>query len=124
MYTDLLIRIKNAEIAKKPSLKVPYNQLDYSVATILARHHFIKQVEKKGRGPKRVMEIILTTNMRQIDGIKFISKPSRRIYSGYKDFGSVRRGFGIAVVSTPMGIIDTKEARKNKVGGEVLFEIW
>ncbi len=124
MYTDLLIRIKNAEAAKKPSLKAPYNQLDYSVASVLAKHHFIKQVEKKGRGPKRVMEITLSTNKRQIDGIKFISKPSRRIYSGYKDFTSVRRGFGIAIISTPMGIIDSKEARKNKVGGEVLFEIW
>ena len=124
MYTDLLIRIKNAEIARKPNLKAPYSRLDFSVASVLAKHHFIKQVEKKGRGPKRVIEITLNNSKRQIDGIKFISKPSRRIYSGYKDFGSVRRGFGIAVVSTPMGVIDSKEARKNKVGGEVLFEIW
>lgn len=124
LYTDLLIRIKNAEAARKPNLKVPYSNLDFSVASILARHHFIKQVEKKGRGPKRVMEITLQGSKRQIDGMKFISKSSRRIYVGYKDLFTVRRGFGIAILSTPMGVIDSKEAKKNKVGGELLFEIW
>ena len=124
MYTDLLIRIKNAEIARKPSIKVPYSRLDFAVASILARHHFVKQVEKKGRAPKRVMEITLAGSKRQIDGLKFVSKSSRRIYVGYKDLFPVRRGFGMAVLSTPKGIIDSKEAIKNKVGGEFLFEIW
>lgn len=124
MYTDLLIRIKNARIARKASLKLPYNNFDFAVASILARHHFIGQVERKGQRIKRIMEITLEGSKRQFGGLKFISKPSRRIYVGYKDLRLVKRGLGVSVLSTPKGVIDGSEARKSKVGGELLFEIW
>lgn len=124
MYTDLLIRIKNAEAARKTVLKAPYSRLDFAVAKILARHNFIKQVEKKGKGPKRIMEITLQGNKHRILGMKLISKPRRRFYIGYKELRPVRRGFGISVLSTPNGVIDNREAKKSRVGGELLFEIW
>jgi small subunit ribosomal protein S8 len=122
-YTDLLIRIKNAQAAKKPSFKAPFNKLDFAVAELLAASKYIKTVEKKGRGPKKIISVTLA-DAKTIDGIKFISKSSRRMYAGYRDMRRVRRGFGMAVLSTPKGVLSDKDARKQKVGGEVLFEIW
>jgi len=126
MYTDLLIKIKNAQQAKKESIKMAYSNMDWRVAEILAANKYIESVEKKGRPPKRALEIKLRyiDNRGAINGVKFISKPSRRIYIGYKDLKPVRNGYGIGVISTPRGIMTTREARKNKVGGQMLFEIW
>ena len=59
-----------------------------------------------------------------ITGVKFISKPSRRLYVGYKDIRRVKSGYGLSVISTPIGVVSGSEARKSKVGGEILFEIW
>ena len=73
--------------------------------------------------PKRIIEIELDPT-RSLGGLKFLSKPSRRLYSGYKKVKRVKSGYGMAVLSTPKGILSDKEARKEKVGGELLFEIW
>ena len=59
-----------------------------------------------------------------ITTVKLVSKPSRRLYAGYRDFKKIRQGYGMAVVSTPAGILDTMEAKRKKVGGQLLFEIW
>ena len=96
------------------------------VAELLARYHYIGGVVKKGRLPKRVIEIKLKykDNKGVISGIKFLSKPSRRLYLGYRDLRPVKQGYGLLVISTPKGIMTGAEARKLKLGGELLFEIW
>ena len=126
MYTDLITKIKNAQAVKKESLKVPYTKITDAISELLAKNKFLDSVDRKGRGPKKIMEIKLKYEEGQgaIKGIKFISKPSRRIYIGYKEIKPIRHGYGISVISTPKGIITNKEAKKEKVGGEVLFEIW
>ncbi len=126
MYTDLLTKIHNAQRAKKPSLKVAYSNMDMAIAEILAATGFVLSAAKKGRAPKRIIEIELKYNGEQgaISNIKFLSLPSRRLYAGYKEMRSVRQGFGVAVVSTPNGIMTSRQARKQKVGGQLLFEIW
>jgi len=123
MYYDMLIRIKNAQAAKKGSLKLPYSTMDMAVAEILVVKNYLKSALRKGRGAKRVIELVLT-DAPAINGVRLVSKPSRAIYAGYRDVRSVKSGHGIAVLSTPKGIMSGDQARKQKVGGKMLFEIW
>ena len=127
MYTNLLTSIKNAQDAGKEKLKAPYSEMDMSIANILLANKFIEGAEKKGRLPKRYLEITLRYDSDRkgvIRGVRFVSTPSRRIYLGYRDLKPVKQGFGISVVTTPEGVISAKEAKAKKVGGQVLFEIW
>lgn len=126
MYTDLLTRIKNAQQARLESVKAPYSNMDMAIADLLAAKGFIQGAQKKGRMPKRIIEIILKYKEGQgaIVGIRFLSKPSRRRYLGWRDFRPVRHGYGTMVISTPKGIMTSSDARKQKLGGEALFEIW
>ncbi|MEK7146892.1 MAG: 30S ribosomal protein S8 [Patescibacteria group bacterium] len=125
MYIDLLNKIKNAKTAGKSFLKAPYSKMDEAVAEILVKNKFVDKFEVKGRLPKRTIEILLKDNGgKKISGLKFISRPSRRIYMGYQDIKPVKGTLGILVLSTPMGIIDGREAKKKKVGGQALFKIW
>lgn len=128
MYLDLLIQIKNAQAVAKESIKTPYSVMDEKVLDILKTNRFIKDFEKKGKGAKRYFDIVLKYGVGDegaIRGIHFDSKASRRVYRGYKDLGSVgKQGMGLSVISTSRGIMTTKDASKNKVGGQLLFTIW
>ncbi len=126
MYIDLLIKIKNAQAVKKDIMKSAYSKADESVLEILSRNGYISGFEKKGKGAKKIFEIELKYNKEEgaVTDVKFISKPSRRMYLGYKDIKPVKSGYGLLVVSTPEGILTGREAQKKKVGGEALFEIW
>jgi small subunit ribosomal protein S8 len=127
MYTDLLTRIKNAQAVKKESLKVPFSNNDMKIAELLAKNGYLTSVEKKGRMPKRIIDITLKyddNDRGAISGVKFVSVPSRRIYCGYNTLRLVKNGFGTALVSTSKGIMTNRQARKEKVGGQILFEIW
>ena len=123
MYTNLLPKIKNAEQAGKKTLTAVFSGADFSVARVLADSGYIKDVQKKPVHKKIFLEIKLT-GKKSISGIKFVSKPSRRIYLRYKDIPRVKNGYGLGVFSTPRGVMSGKDARKNRVGGEYLFEIW
>lgn len=126
MYIDLLTRIKNAQKAKKELLRAPYSGMDLAVAELLLKHKFLESVGKKGRMPKRVLEIRprYVEGRGAVRGVRLLSKSSRRLYTGYSEIRPVRQGYGILVLSTPKGILDGKTAKKAKVGGELLFEIW
>ncbi len=126
MYTDLITKIKNSQRAKKEYLKVPFSNMDSFILELMQKYGFIESVAKKGRLPKRVLEIKLKYENGEgfIRGTKFLSKSSRRLYSGYSDLKTVYQGYGLGVISTPKGIMSYNEAKKAKVGGEVLFEIW
>ncbi len=123
MYIDLLIKIKNAQLAGKPILKTPATKFDKAVAEILADRGFVKRVELKGKSYKKYLEIELEGE-RKINGLKFKSRPSLRNYSGYKNLKKVKGGFGTLVLTTPKGIFSDERAKKEKVGGQLLFEIW
>lgn len=127
MLNNLITTIKNAQQARKESVKVPFTNMDFAVSEILAKNGFLDSVAKKGRMPKRIIEVKLKYDAEghgAITGTKILSKPSRRLYMGYKEFRPVRQGFGISVVSTSKGTMTAKEARAQKVGGQLLFEIW
>ncbi len=126
MYTNLLIQLKNAQAVKKENIKAPYSKMDEEIIKILTAYGYAGKFEKKGRGPRRILDINIkySNNEGAIQGIKFISKPSRRIYIGYKEIRPIRRGYGLMVISTPKGVMAGGEAKKEKMGGEALFEIW
>ncbi len=126
MYTDLLIKIKNAQAVKMESVKTSYSAMDKAVLDILEKHHFVGKVEVKGRAPKKVFEINIKYKEGKgvISEVKILSKPSRHLYVGYNEIRPVKQGYGLLVMSTSKGIMDGKSAKKAKLGGEVLFEIW
>ncbi len=126
MYTDLLVQLKNAQAARKEYLKLPYSNLGFAILELLHRYGFIASVQKKGRMPKRIIEVQLkyTDKEGKIQGIKIVTKPSIKVYRGYRDIRSIRQGYGLSVVSTSQGLMTGDEARKKKIGGQILFEIW
>jgi len=126
MYINLLTKIKNAQHAKKEVMKTHYSNMDMAITELLAKQNYIESAAKKGRAPKRIIEIKLKYIGKEgaITGIKFLSKPSRRLYAGYKELRLIKQGYGTAFISTSKGIMTYQDARKQKLGGEVLFEIW
>ncbi len=123
MYTDFLIKIKNARMAEKKVLKAKFTKMDKAIAEILAMVNFVEKIEVKGKSAKKIIEIELD-GKRRINGLKFLSRPSLRRYVGYKELRAPKGGRGLLVVSTSKGIMTSIEARKQKVGGQLLFEIW
>src|SRR3989344_1633272 len=102
MYINLLIKIKNAQEAEKGFLKAPFSKMDLAVANLLMKAGYLKSVETKGKADKRLIEIGLKDE-KAIKGLKFISRPSRKVYAGHKDLKSVKSGYGLAAVSTSKG---------------------
>ena len=125
-YIDLLTKIKNAQQAKKESLKVFYLKNSEVIIDILTKKGYLDAFEKKGRGPKKFLEIKLKyfNSEGVIHGIKFISKSSRQFYYRAKDIKPIKKGYGILLISTSKGIMEGKTAKKENLGGEALFEIW
>jgi small subunit ribosomal protein S8 len=124
---DMLIRLKNALMARHKSVIVPASKMKLEIARILKEEGYIEDYKyiKEETQPK--IEIILKYDENKrpiIAGVKRVSKPGRRIYKGYRDLPKVLDGFGIAIVSTSQGIMTDHEAKKRKVGGEVICEIW
>ena len=125
MYYSLLVKIKNAERSGKEKLTVPFSKFDLAVSKVLAEEGYVKSADKKNVGRHGAIEVKLAGGkVPAISGFKILSKPSRRIYVDCRSLRPVKQGYGIGVLSTPKGVMSNKTARKNKVGGEYLFEIW
>ena len=124
---DFIIRLKNAGAVKKETASVPYSALKMAVAEKLQNAGFVKSIDKKGKKVRRTLDVVLkydTEGLHVIHGVRRISKPGRRVYRSVREIMPVRYGHGTLVLSTPKGILTGKEARKQNVGGEALFEIW
>jgi small subunit ribosomal protein S8 len=124
---DMLTMIRNAQAVKKETVSIPYSKLKMEIAKILVKEKFIKEAELKGKKNKKIIDIILAYDNEKnpvINHIARISKSSRRIYLPLKKIRPVRRGFGLQIISTPKGILTDKESKKEKVGGEVICEVW
>ena len=122
---NMLVQIKNAQAVGIEEVAVPFSRLKENIAGVLRQAGYLKSVEKKERKMhKAELPYLALTLGNAISGIKLVSKPSRRMYSGSSELGKVRSGFGLSVVSTSKGIMTGAQARKAGVGGEVLFEIW
>jgi small subunit ribosomal protein S8 len=123
---DMLTKIRNAQIVLHPMVSVSYSDLKYEVVKILEKYGFIERVEKKGRKVKKTIDIYLKyqDKISVLSGLKKISKPGQRIYSGFQTMSRIKKNSGILVVSTPKGLMSDIEARKQKLGGEIICEIW
>lgn len=124
---DLLTRIRNALTAKHETVSIPNSKMKKSIVDILVNEGFVKSaevVEKDGKS-----DIVITLkygakNEKVITNLKRISKPGLRVYCGYEQLPKVLGGLGIAIVSTSKGVMTDKQARNNKIGGEVLAYVW
>lgn len=127
----MLIRINNAQAVGKEQVSVPFSAMKFKIAQILKDAGFIGEIERKKKKGKKIELEYLSLTLKYdedrrpgITGYKIVSRPSRHMYVGVKDIKLVRSGFGIAVISTSKGVMSSKEARKMKLGGEMLFEVW
>lgn len=133
---DMLIRLKNAGVAGKSIVSVPYSTLKLHIANVLLRRGYVASVTKmvkKGRPTERWIEIGVAYDKTgegasmvvrpRIRGAERVSKPSRRVYVGVQGIKPVKEG-GIMVLSTPKGVMTAEEAKKEHVGGEILCRAW
>jgi small subunit ribosomal protein S8 len=124
---DMLTRIRNANIALHPETTMPSSKLKEEIARILSEEGYIDgyKVDDARVGKKLTVKLRYGADrQRVLGGIVRISKPGRRVYKGSTDVRRVRGGLGVAIVSTSNGIMTDREARRRKVGGEILCEVW
>ncbi len=123
---DFLTRIRNASSAKHKVVDIPASKLKMAIAAILKDQGYITDYEKVDDDRQGVIQVKLRYYLGQpaIREIKRVSKPGRRLYAGADKLPRVRNGLGIAIISTPQGVMSDKEARRLNVGGEVLCTIW
>lgn len=124
---DMLARLATASARRKREVVIPFSALKLALAELLAARGFVGMVEKRGKGVERTIEIKLAYTAEgepKLQHLRRVSKPSQRMYAGAADLPSVRRGRGMTVVSTPKGLLSDRDARRLRVGGELLCEVW
>ncbi len=124
---DMLTRIRNALRVQHESVDVPASRLKLKIAEILKLEGYINNFQVITQGTKKKIRIFLKYDEKGrpvIEGLKRVSKPSRRVYAGYEDIPKVLNGYGINIISTSKGVITDREARRNRVGGEIICSIW
>ena len=123
---DFIIRLKNAGAIGNGVVSAPHSKHLEEIANKLKDLGFVERVEVSKALP-RMLEVTLAydaNGKHKIHGVKRVSKPGRRLYIAARDAHSVKNGLGVALISTPKGVLADREARKVRVGGEALFEIW
>lgn len=137
---DMLTRIRNASLVHKKEVVLPYSKIKFGIANILVKHGYLEKAEVSTKGvsslagvadviikhahPCILLTLLYHNGMPAITHIKRISKPGHRKYVKKDDIGSVLSGFGIAVLSTPNGLLTDEEAKKQRVGGELICEVY
>lgn len=124
--SDFLIRIKNASMAEKATVSAPFSNMKFAIAELLSQKGFVGEVHKKGKKNGKVLEVTLLypESQSRIHDVEIVSKPSRRLYGKSKEIRPYRQGYGMTVLTTPKGILSDSDAKKENVGGEILFKIW
>ncbi|MBC7317634.1 30S ribosomal protein S8 [Candidatus Bipolaricaulota bacterium] len=128
---DMLTRIRNALARRRPEVVLPSSRLKEEIARVLAEEGYIEGYEvEKGRSYP-VLRIKLkylregTRTWRPaIRGLRRVSRPARRVYAGARELPRPHHGLGIAIVSTPQGVMTDREARRRQIGGEIICEVW
>ncbi len=123
---NMLTSIRNGQMASMEMVKIPFSKIKLEIAKVLVRESLLKKVEKKGRGTKRIIEMELKykEGVPVMSSLKRVSKPGQRIYTKIKDVRPVRNDYGILIISTSKGLMTNREAKKQKLGGEVICKIW
>lgn len=124
---DFLTVVRNAARARKEKMVAPASNTTIRIAEILKEQGFLENVKVFSEGPKRFIRIHLKYirgKKPAIQGIRRVSRPGRRAYTGCEGIPRVQGGLGVAIVSTSRGVVTDRQARKEKVGGEVLCTVW
>lgn len=126
---DMLARIRNAAMARHESTCIPASKLKRSIAKILKTEGFIADVREEDGGESKhpQIRVVLKYNRDKhsaFEGLRRVSRPGRRVYVGHEDIPRVLSGLGVSILSTSRGLMTDKEARRQKVGGELLCEVW
>ncbi|BDC95222.1 MULTISPECIES: 30S ribosomal protein S8 [Treponema] len=124
---DMLTKVRNAVQARHENVDVPTSKLKLEIVKILKTEGYIKNFKKVQEENKNLIRIVLKyddSNASVIHGLEKVSKPGRRVYSGYKDLPRVYNGFGTLIVSTSIGVTTGKKAAEKQVGGEVICKVW
>ena len=124
---DFIIQLKNAGMVRKAEVQVPYSKLKAAIADTLVTAGFIASATKHGKKVKKTLNVTLKYDahgVHQIQGVKRVSKPGRRLYLSVSEIFPVKFGKGKRILSTPAGILTGEEAKEKNVGGEELFIIW
>jgi small subunit ribosomal protein S8 len=128
--TDMLNQIRNAQAVGKTEVLLPMSKIKNEIANILAKEGFVGEVKKTTKGKIKALKITLKYDngyplgAPAISGMKRVSKPGQRIYEPVHNIKKVHGGFGISIISTSKGLMTNKEARKQKLGGEIICQIW
>jgi len=124
---DMLNRIRNAIVAKQEVVPVPASKTKIAIAEVLRQEGFIKEFEVVSEGVKRTIRVRLAYGGRKepaISGLRRVSKPGLRVYVQKREIPRVYGGLGIAILSTPIGVMTGQEAWRHRVGGEILCYVW
>ena len=123
---DMFVKIKNASRAGHETALIGHSKIKFDIAKILEANGFVAQVARKGKKIRRFIELRFGDkgSVPKIEGLERISRVSRRVYAGWREFGVYRKGRGTLIVSTPAGVLTHRDAIKQKVGGELLGRVW
>lgn len=119
---DLLTRIRNAQSTRHTSCRAPYSRIKHQLCDILKSEGWLADVQVEGEDQTKTLHVVFAQDKPALT-LRRTSKPGRRVYTGYEDLQPVLSGFGIAILTTSKGLMTDKEARKQKLGGEVLCTI-
>ncbi|OGG18867.1 30S ribosomal protein S8 [Candidatus Gottesmanbacteria bacterium RIFCSPHIGHO2_01_FULL_47_48] len=123
--SDLLSQIKNGYQAKKAEVSLPWSKSRETIAKVMAAEGYVASCEVVANGHKQLLiKLRYSDKQPAITEIKRVSRPSLRVYVNKNNLPKVLGGLGISIISTPMGIMTGKEAKKKQVGGEVICKIW
>ncbi|MFN8543031.1 MAG: 30S ribosomal protein S8 [Candidatus Binatia bacterium] len=124
---DMLTRIRNGLGARKASVDVPWSRVKQEIARVLQEEGYLESTAVADDGPRKVLRIGMRYDARRrpvIEGIKRVSRPSLRVYVGVEQIPAVRKGLGVSVLSTSKGVLIDREARRQKLGGEIICTVW
>jgi small subunit ribosomal protein S8 len=123
---DFLTRLRNASMVNKGIVTAPHSRVVLDLAKVLAKEGFIGEVDTRGSGVHKeiVVQMRYINEQSAFENVERISKPGRRVYCQAKNLRPVKSGFGVAVLSTPKGVLTDKDAKSQRVGGEIMCTIW
>jgi small subunit ribosomal protein S8 len=126
---DMLARLRNAALARHEVARMPSSKLKKAIAELLKNEGFIADVQQETLGESAQPTLTVTLKYGRdrgcaFGGIKRVSRPGRRVYVGHEDIPRVLSGLGVSILSTSQGVLTDKEARRRRVGGELLCEVW
>ena len=124
---DLLTRMRNAISVEKPTVSVPFSNMKKNILQVLKENGYVADFMSEMQDNRAVLRVDLkygSDGEKVISHIQRVSKPGRRVYRGVKELREPLNGLGVAVVSTPRGVLSHADAKKNNVGGEILLEVW